>query len=493
MNLNETAEVHKTLNPKLWNNKNILHDDVRQKLLEIIEEFVSTCEGVPLNIADARIVGSNASFNYTQYSDLDVHLICNFELLDASKEIVQCLYDALKAKFNLNYDITIHDIPVELYVEDIRSSVMSNGVYSIYEDAWIKFPTPQQIKQIDVSDEVSQWINRFDKIIKQSDADQVTEFINDLYLLRKNSLEADGEYSAGNQVFKEVRNQGILDKAKDAYKEFRSKELTLEHLALTEASRSSILSKSKQTQKGLQRFKRRVKSRVANTVKQYNNIDMNKLFKDDILTMDVQVKGETDTYLVKISFGGFLDILYDQIKTTQQLNLKAITRALITGFNRDDVYIRCSCADSQYRFQYWQSKNNMIAGDKETRPSNITNPDDNLGAACKHVLLVLSNTSFLLRVGSTIFNYINYMEKHYDRLYKKVIYPAIWKKQYEEPEQLEIDGVNSDELATDTDTIDQSNTYARTKNQFKQGNEYRFTPGEDKDQISIDELDDTET
>ena len=50
MNLNETAEVHKTLNPKLWNNKNILHDDVRQKLLEIIEEFVSTCEGVCVDL-----------------------------------------------------------------------------------------------------------------------------------------------------------------------------------------------------------------------------------------------------------------------------------------------------------------------------------------------------------------------------------------------------------------------------------------------------------
>jgi hypothetical protein len=40
---------------------------------------------------------------------------------------------------------------------------------------------------------------------------------------------------------------------------------------------------------------------------------MNKLFKQDILTVDIHVKGETDDYEVKISFGGFLEILKDQL------------------------------------------------------------------------------------------------------------------------------------------------------------------------------------
>ena len=184
-------------------------------------------------------------------------------------------------------------------------------------------------------------------------------------------------------------------------------------------------------------------------------------------------------------------MLHDQLKK-QEFNLKAITRALITGFNRDDVYIHCSCPDARYRFAYWQTKKNTNSGDPETRPANITNPDDNLGEGCKHVLLVLSNTSWLLKVASTIFNYVNYMEKHYERLYKKIIFPAIFQKPYEEPEQLEIDGVNSDELDTDTDTIDKANVHARTKNQFKAGNEYRFRPGPNKDQISFDDLDDLE-
>ena len=131
---------------------------------------------------------------------------------------------------------------------------------------------------------------------------------------------------------------------------------------------------------------------------------MNKLFKDDILTVDISVTGETDSYEVKISFGGFLRILRDQIKRTNKFDLKAVTKSLITGINRDDVYVNCSCPDSNYRYRYWQTKNKTNSTEGENRPSNITNPNDTLGAGCKHVLLVLSNLSWILKAASTIYN-----------------------------------------------------------------------------------------
>ena len=489
MVLTEKFEVHETLNPKLWSSDNKLLDDVKVKIVEIIEQFISTCD-IPINMVDAHLVGSNASYNYTQYSDLDVHIISNFDLVDAPKEVLQVLYNALKAKFNADYDISIRGIDVEIYVEDIRSTAISNGVYSLYEDRWIRFPKKlTDVPQVEIEPEFSEWKEKFQTAINSGNSDSIVNVINDLYILRKNSLDSEGEYGKGNQIFKEIRNCGLLDSAKDAYKTFKSKELTIEHLQLHEESRKNLLSKSKQSNKGFQRFKRRVKSRVANTVKQYNAIDMNKLFKDDILTTDVQVKGETDTYVVKISFGGFLELLYDQLKVTNEFNLKAVTRALINGFNRDDVYIHCSCPDWQYRFAYFATKNNINSGDAENRPSDTTNPNDMLGSACKQVLLVLSNTSWLLKVASVIHNYVNYMEKHHERLYQKIIYPAIWKKEYEEPKQLSLFD-DEDELATDTDTIDTSNVYARTKNQFKKGNTsgIRFISNRDDPQLTIDDI-----
>ena len=488
MLLIEKLEKHDELNPKLWTN-NKLNPDVRAKLFEIVDQFVSSCE-IPLHIVDVHLVGSMASYNYTQYSDLDVHIVTNFELLDCSKEILQTAYNSVKAKFNSEYDITIRGIDIELYVEDITSTVMSNGIYSLYEDKWIKFPKKlTNIPEVDVTEETKVWTDIANSAIESNDSAIIEKTINDLYIIRKNSIDTEGEYGKGNQLFKEIRNIGLLDGLKDAYKRARSKELSMESLKkrLTEESRSSLLAKSKNSSKGFKRFKQRVKSRVANSVKQYNAIDMNKLFKDDILTVDINVKGETDDYVVKISFGGFCQLLRDQVKKQQDvLDYKAITRALILGFNKDDVYIHCSCPDASYRMNYWQTKNGISSGEPENRPSNITNPNDDLGSACKHVLLVLSNTSFLLKVGSTIYNYINYMEKHYQKLYADIIYPAVYGKDYEEPVQTDM---FDDNLETDIDTIDKSNEFARTKNQFKQGNTQgvRFASNTDKDQLSLDD------
>lgn len=483
--LTEKFEVHDELNPKLWNKDNTLRTDVKLKILEIIEQFISTCE-VPLDIVDVYLVGSNASYNYTKHSDLDVHIITNFEMIDIPKDILQIVYNAVKTKFNSDYDISIRGVNIEVYIEDIRSTAITNGIYSLYQDKWLKFPQKlTNIPQVDISASYEKWKQKFESAIASGDSTKIQNVINEIYLLRKNSLDVEGEYGSGNQLFKELRNNGLLDAAKEAYKSARSKELTIEErLHLQEATRSSLLSKSKQSEKGFQRFKQRVKSRVANSVKQYNSIDMNKLFKEDILTVDIQVKGETDNYIVKISFGGFLELLHDQLSRQKIFDLKAVTRALINGFNRDDVYIHCSCPDAQYRFSYWQTRNNINSGEQENRPANITNPHDNLGSGCKHVLLVLSNTSWIIKIASTIFNYVNYMEKHYERLYSKIIYPAIFQKEYEDPVQLDV--FDTDNLSTDSTTIDKSNVDAKTKNQFKPGNEYRFQQRPDKDQLSID-------
>jgi hypothetical protein len=399
------------------------------------------------------------------------------------------LYNALKAKFNAEYDISIRGIDVEIYVEDINSTTMSNGIYSLYTDKWIKFPAKlTNIPVIDIDDQVNAISQKINRVIHSGNSDDIEKLINDLYIIRKNSLDTEGEYGMGNQLFKEIRNNGLLDDLKDAYKSVRSKELTLEHLTLNEDSRNALLTKSKKSQKGLQRFKRRVKSRVANTVKQYNSIDMNKLFKQDILTVDIHVKGETDDYEVKISFGGFLELLKDQLdRQDGVLNLKAITRALVNGFNKDDVYIHCSCPDWKYRYAYYATINQLNSGDPENRPSDITNPNDKLGSGCKHVLLVLSNTSWILKVASTIFNYINYMEKHYHRLYADIIYPAVYGKEYSDDVQMDI--FDGDELDSTRDTIDVSNKYASDKNKFKQGNTagIRFASKNDDEQIDIDD------
>ena len=52
-------------------------------------------------------------------------------------------------------------------------------------------------------------------------------------------------------------------------------------------------------------------------------------------------------------------------------------------------------------------------------PTDETNPNNELGAGCKHVLLVLGNTSWVIKVASVIMNYIKYIEKSRVNIYQK--------------------------------------------------------------------------
>lgn len=203
-------------------------------------------------------------------------------------------------------------------------------------------------------------------------------------------------------------------------------------IQLNEDSRTKLVARSKQGKRekdGKTRYEKRLKSHVGTSTQQYNRINMNQLFKNGIVSISVEVKGETDDYLVTISYGGFLDALRDLMKRhNEELDLRIIIKSLIIAFNKEDVYIRCTCPDFYYRFGYWATKNNIISGDVQLIPSDETNPNDDLGPACKHVLLVLSNTSWLIKVASVINNYIKYMERNRRTQYDAIIFPAIYGK-----------------------------------------------------------------
>ena len=220
--------MQKELNPKLWEDKK-LKRDVREAIIDIVSEFMDNLI-IPVEILDVRVVGSNASYNYTEYSDLDVHIISNLELVGSPTEIVQALYNSERSNFNRTHNIKIKGIDVELYVEDVNSSVTSNGIYSVIDDIWIK--EPQMIKERSVKidkKELRDLVNSVKSVLADGDSDDIKDCINMLYLMRKDSIAIDGEYGVGNLLFKEIRNRGLLSALKDKYNEMISDELTLEH------------------------------------------------------------------------------------------------------------------------------------------------------------------------------------------------------------------------------------------------------------------------
>lgn len=223
--------MQKELNPKIWEDKK-LREDVRETIIDIVSEFMDNLI-IPVEILDVRVVGSNASYNYTEHSDLDVHIISNLELVGSPTEIVQALYNSERSNFNRTHNIRIKGIEVELYVEDVNSAVTSNGIYSVIDDVWIK--EPQIIKERSVKidkNELQDLVDSVQSVLDDGDSGDIKDCIDMLYLMRKDSIAIDGEYGVGNLLFKEIRNRGLLNALKDKYNEMISDELTLEHYIL---------------------------------------------------------------------------------------------------------------------------------------------------------------------------------------------------------------------------------------------------------------------
>ena len=99
----------------------------------------------------------------------------------------------------------------------------SNGVYSL-KTGWLKQPVKDDIPEVDLEPELTEWIERSNTL---ETIDEINKFIDDIYLLRQESILKDGEYGKGNLIFKELRNQGILQGLKDKLVELENKEMSL--------------------------------------------------------------------------------------------------------------------------------------------------------------------------------------------------------------------------------------------------------------------------
>jgi len=205
---------------------------------QLIVQFKEYLE-LPINILDIRIVGSNASYNYTDTSDIDIHLVVNFDELSNNNDLIQVLFNSKKKLFNDTYDITIKGLEAEIYVEDVETSAISNGIYSVSQNCWIKFPKKENIEDIKI-DSLGvdtlffKYQEKCEKMLENKDdvtIKQVNELIDKIYMLRKNGLAKSGEYSNGNLVFKNLRSEGYIQQLIDLKDSLISKELSLEKLS----------------------------------------------------------------------------------------------------------------------------------------------------------------------------------------------------------------------------------------------------------------------
>lgn len=230
------VEIHDKLNPALWD-ENDLKEEVKEKLNGVVNKFVEYVNEDDLKfiVKDIVIVGSNANYNYTKHSDIDLHIITDLSQVEKKeKELRLTTYNAYRALFNSKYDIKIKGFDVEIYVEEGKTETSSDGIYSLI-DGWIKEPSQTTVDTDDIpNEEVEEKMNvledEYFTIAENPTVDKVETLIDKLYDGRKKSLAKEGEFGVDNLVFKQFRNLGFLDNLKELKNELEGKELSLEGL-----------------------------------------------------------------------------------------------------------------------------------------------------------------------------------------------------------------------------------------------------------------------
>ena len=215
----KSFETKETLSDQIFEEKKghfVMRDEIKKRLLEVSNDFIESL-GVEFFIHDIVLTGSLANYNWSQYSDVDLHILIDFEESKYEMDILKEFFDAKKNVWNEKHDIKIKGYDVEVYVQDVNEEHISSGVYSILHNKWIiepekDNPNIDDRKILEKGEEFGKRIDHLTKNPKDITIDQLEDLRKKIKEFRQSGLESGGEYSYENLTFKLLRRNGYIQK-----------------------------------------------------------------------------------------------------------------------------------------------------------------------------------------------------------------------------------------------------------------------------------------
>ncbi|MCD8207335.1 MAG: hypothetical protein LUD72_05295 [Bacteroidales bacterium] len=223
--------VKDELNPKFWVNDK-LNSKVRQRLLDIAGDFMDETAIKWVKPEDIVFTGSMANYNWSRYSDVDVHIMVDYKkVYPKDPDFVEDYFDAKKELWaDTHGGLKIYGYPVEVYVEDTNKKNTSTGIYSLNKNKWIVEPGDFEDATINASyvkKEAAKIMTEIDNITKRAEntnddrkldkcSEDLKKIFDKLKKIRKDGLKKGGEMSSGNIIWKICRRMGYLDKLWDS-------------------------------------------------------------------------------------------------------------------------------------------------------------------------------------------------------------------------------------------------------------------------------------
>lgn len=246
-------DLQKKLNPKIWHLQNEkfmgdsegqkykLNPKVREHLLEIANQFIDSF-GIDVVIDDIIIRGSIASYNWSKYSDIDVHVLIDFDQFPPElRDLYSDFFYLKKVVFNDKRNIKIFGFDVELFVEHTDIEAYSDAIYSLMDNEWIKKPSKGKIEysKEEISKEAEKWMNMIDTLINNTDDEDFDSVENTFNKIKRklrkyrlDGLKKSGELSLENLVYKVLRRNKYIDKLYNSELKRQDKKLSLKETTL---------------------------------------------------------------------------------------------------------------------------------------------------------------------------------------------------------------------------------------------------------------------